>query len=60
LKKDEWVRLENRELPNCKVFVSPDSYLLMTPIEREARWSEDVEKENYPASLWIEAMRHKK
>ncbi|MBX6396383.1 MAG: hypothetical protein IRY98_11910 [Alicyclobacillaceae bacterium] len=53
----EWIRLEHLEIPGCKVFVRPTSYLLMSEEEREAAWARDVAECRYPVNMWIAVMR---
>lgn len=53
---DEWIEVPSNR-PGSRFFVRPTSYVLMDPAERERKWQEDVANHNYPASLWIEAMR---
>jgi hypothetical protein len=53
----EWIRLAHLEIPGCKVFVRPTSYLVMGEEERDAAWARDVAECRYPANLWIAVMR---
>ncbi|MFB5192936.1 hypothetical protein [Alicyclobacillus fastidiosus] len=55
MSEDKWIEIEF-SVPNCKAFVLPTSYALMTSEERERKWDEDVANNNYPISLWIQAV----
>ncbi|MFD1677432.1 hypothetical protein [Alicyclobacillus fodiniaquatilis] len=53
--QQEWIRLNDLEIPGCRVFATPTSYTLMTDDDREAAWARDVETQSGPAAMWIAA-----
>ncbi|WP_067622826.1 hypothetical protein [Alicyclobacillus acidiphilus] len=53
--QQEWIRLDDFEIPGCRVFVTPTSYTLMTDDDRERQWAQDVATQSGPAAMWIAA-----
>jgi len=58
LKLDGLIRLTELEIPGCRVYVSPDSLLLMPEDKREEMWAHYVDTRTGPAVLWLEALEH--
>ncbi|EJY56259.1 excinuclease ABC, A subunit [Alicyclobacillus hesperidum URH17-3-68] len=56
IEQEQWVRVEKVEIPGCRVFVSPDSLVLLPETEREEVWARSVRERSGPAVLWLEAL----
>ncbi|WP_067930666.1 hypothetical protein [Alicyclobacillus kakegawensis] len=54
--QQQWVRVEKFEIPGCRVFVSPDSLVLLPESEREEVWARSVAERSGPAVLWLAAL----
>lgn len=52
---DEWIRLEEYEVPGCKLYVRHSSYTLMTAEERELIWIERIQAKADDVLPWIQA-----
>ena len=54
--QQEWIRVQKVEIPGCRVFVMPNSLLLLSENEREDEWAQAVAERREPAVLWLQAV----